>query len=291
MKTSSIKVENEISSSEEISENYQGNSDRKFDEEDQIGSITARENTPFKRNLTIKQIQERIELRKKTILNIKKESRLSENKILNSISMKYNMHALNLSNKLQRLFVGIIRNNLFQSIIFCSILFNIIILMADSSSLTKQKIIKLEKINFSLTLIFFAEILAKIFALGFRNFFINVFDKLDFIILFSNIAEIFYEIIVGINIFYPKTPFSPIVQALKLLRIIRYFIDFKIWENAALMLFGIARTLKKISYFILIILLFILATTIIGIEIFAFKIRFDDNNKVPKKLYEFFFIY
>ena len=113
---------------------------------------------------------------------------------------------------------------------------------------------------------------------GFKNFLTHPFDKIDAFIFVLTLIEIIYNQFKEENFFVPTNNFSPVISSLKIIRIFRFFIQVRILENGAMFLVVIISTFKKMATWVLIIFLFILAAAIVGMEMFAYRIRFKDNN-------------
>ena len=160
--------------------------------------------------------------------------------------------------------------------------FGILVVESDESSEKKMEI--LGKVNVSLTFLLLVEIIIKIIAFGLKNYLKHPLDQIDVFILVLNLIEVIYDFAVEDNPFIPTNGFSPFVQSLKIIRIFRFFIQIPFLSNGAMLLLVIIRTFKKMLSWMLIIFLFILAATIVGMEMFAYRIRFVDGDQVPKDL-------
>ena len=175
----------------------------------------------------------------------------------------------------------IVRSIFFKILILTSILVNVIILLLENNLRSEKFLCLLEKINFGLTIFFVFEILLKIMSYEIRNYFNQRFGFIDFLIIFLNLIEIIYEKILGENIFSPRNKSSSIIKPLKILRIFLFFYEIKILENAGLLFIIFINTFRRIFGWIIIIFLFIIASSIVGMEMFAYRIRFVDEYKKP----------
>ena len=62
-------------------------------------------------------------------------------------------------------------------------------------------------------------------------------------------------------------------------RLLRVFKLAKIWPEFAYILVTVSNTIKKISAFLVLFLIFIFSFSILGMELFAAKLSFDSNDK------------
>ena len=91
------------------------------------------------------------------------------------------------------------------------------------------------------------------------------------------------------SVILPKNKISPIINCLKIFRIFRIFIFTEILESSAAFLMVMLITIKKISYFLIIILFFVGFCSLIGKELFAYRIKY--LNDKPDMYFYFFIIY
>lgn len=73
------------------------------------------------------------------------------------------------------------------------------------------------------------------------------------------------------------------ITAFRSLRLFRIFKLARSWYNLRLLLLAIGKTVSQIVYFMVLVVLFIIVTSLLGREFFSYKIRFDDSGNVAPK--------
>jgi hypothetical protein len=128
----------------------------------------------------------------------------------------------------------------------------------------------LEKVNIVFAIIFTIEMIIKMIAVGFKNFFkggaFNIFDAL---IVVASLTDIILS-----NILLSKSSTS-VITALRGFRLLRIFKLAKSWKRLELLLETMARTLRDIATFSILLFVVILVFTLLGLELFAFKIKLN----------------
>jgi voltage-dependent calcium channel L type alpha-1D len=69
-----------------------------------------------------------------------------------------------------------------------------------------------------------------------------------------------------------------VVKVLRAFRLLRVFKLAKVWKSFNYILVTIGNTISKISAFMLLLYLFIFIYTILGMQLFAYEVSFDDSN-------------
>jgi len=167
------------------------------------------------------------------------------------------------------------------------IILNVVILSMDKYPIPKKQFEMLNEIDYIIFFFYFAEMMLKIFAYGPVIYFKSPFNFLDFLIISLNAV---FETYVK---FYDFPGISDI-RNLKVLRIFRTIYYSGIYQSFSVLIKGLVFGLSKLRYIIIIISLLTMVVSLIGKEIFSYKIRFKDPDSLdsPKDMYgEFIFFF
>jgi len=136
----------------------------------------------------------------------------------------------------------------------------------------------LEKLNLLFACIFAVEMLLRLISMGFKIYFkgdwSNIFDAV--IVISSFIDIIISEVLVNENDKLKNS--GSVFTALRGFRLLRVFKLAKSWKRFHLLLETMARTLKDVASFSLLLLLFIFILTLLGMELFANKVKLDPKT-------------
>ena len=111
-------------------------------------------------------------------------------------------------------------------------------------------------------------------AIGFKQYFENKFNVFDFFVVGISTLDIVLQ-----NLNNVSAQGLSFVRALRTFRILRLFKLVRVWKNLHRLLGIIGKTLKKIFYLALIVVLFLFVFALLGHKLFAFRIGFDSENK------------
>lgn len=158
-----------------------------------------------------------------------------------------------------------------------SIIANTVILALDSypeGSFSKY----LDSINLVFAGIFFLEFLLKLLAFGFKGYFRDSSNMLDCIVVLATVVNILADkLITGSDDSSGNASFG---TALRGFRVLSLFKLAKTWKRFNHLLKTMWRTLIDISTFTVVLFLFMFVFSILGMEIFAYKVRFNSANQV-----------
>jgi hypothetical protein len=170
----------------------------------------------------------------------------------------------------------IILHPLFTYFINLIIIVNTILLAQDKFPIERNFEEKLEKINLAFFGIFLMELVLKLFGMGFKMYFndkFNVFDSI--IVAISTIDAIFY-------FGFDHIESSGAISAFRAFRMLRIFKLAKSWKEFHNLLITIGNTLKDISNFSVLLLIFMLIYTLLGMELFAYNVHEPNtDNEYP----------
>lgn len=113
----------------------------------------------------------------------------------------------------------------------------------------------------------------KIIGLGLKEYLRDTFNLFDAIIVVFSIGEFIY------SMFYvDSNGGSGALTAFRAFRLLRIFKLTKRWKKLQDLIETIGKSLKDISSFSILLAIFIYIYTLIGLELMAFEIKFDENN-------------
>lgn len=168
-------------------------------------------------------------------------------------------------------------------IIFC----NIIVLSLDRYPIDEKTKVTIQLLDFLIFIIYFFEICLKLIVFGPLLFFKSGFNLIDFMIVLLNTLQYIYEAVKMTDDVMIENTFSHfltldtvlgnLVKTSKVLRIIRSFY-YSHFKSFSILLNGMVSSLSEIKYFGIILVFFALISSLIGKRLFAYYIRFEEED-------------
>lgn len=119
---------------------------------------------------------------------------------------------------------------------------------------------------------FTSEVVLKIYGYGFKFFMIDAFNRVDAFVVLLNCMDLFMEMILLEDVFWNLVH---LFRGFAVFRIIKFF---KTWYKMTDLLRTTGKILKDISQFTILMMLFILVFCLLGMEMFAYQVKFDTDN-------------
>ncbi|XP_041084014.1 voltage-dependent L-type calcium channel subunit alpha-1S-like isoform X1 [Polyodon spathula] len=116
--------------------------------------------------------------------------------------------------------------------------------------------------------LFTAEMLLKMYALGFQSYFISLFNRFDCFVVCTGIIEL---ILVEINIMSPLG-----ISVLRCIRLLRIFKITKYWTSLSNLVASLLNSVRSIASLLLLLFLFIIIFSLLGMQVFGGKYNFED---------------
>ncbi|KAK1152751.1 voltage-dependent L-type calcium channel subunit alpha-1S-like [Acipenser oxyrinchus oxyrinchus] len=116
--------------------------------------------------------------------------------------------------------------------------------------------------------LFTAEMLLKMYALGFQSYFISLFNRFDCFVVCTGIIEL---ILVEINIMAPLG-----ISVLRCIRLLRIFKITKYWTSLSNLVASLLNSVRSIASLLLLLFLFIIIFSLLGMQVFGGKYNFED---------------
>ena len=127
-------------------------------------------------------------------------------------------------------------------------------------------------LNSIFTWCFIFEMIIKLIGLGFREYARDSFNIFDAIVVVLSVVDLI------ITTASDRESQSVALTAFRGARLVRVFKLARNWTSFREMLSKILVTLKDVSTFTILLLMFMFIFTLLGMELFGHKIRFDDND-------------
>jgi len=162
----------------------------------------------------------------------------------------------------------------FTTCISACIVANTVILALDRYPISNSDQEQLENLNLTLTMVFVLEMLVKLTGLGFRGYFKDSFNTFDCVIVIVSIVDT----VLTFTSF--KIEATGAISAMRAFRLLRIFKLAKSWRSFRYLLKTIGQTLKDISTFGILLFLFIFTFTILGMETFGYKAKFNSLDEL-----------
>ena len=186
--------------------------------------------------------------------------------------IKTMLHKRASSNSIFGISYKIVNSMLFSFFIQLCIAANTTVLALDTYPAIEQLDANSQSINNWLGVVFILEMILKLLGIGFKQYFVDPFNVFDCIIVITTAFDILTSI-VGINQ-------GGVVSALRAFRVVRVFKLAKAWKRFHFILRTTWKTLVDVSTFTIVLVLFLIIFTILGMELFAYKAKFNEKNEI-----------
>ena len=165
---------------------------------------------------------------------------------------------------------GLVQTNAYKHFILCIIIFNTVVLSADHYGISPSFERVLDTSNFVTTIIFAVDMVLNCAAFGLEIYWCNVSTCMDGIISLVSLAEL---VAVRLD---PNGTSKSSISVLRSLRLLRLFKMIKQWTSIHRLLSTISRAASNIRSFGVLLILFIFIYALIGMQLFANRLRFDE---------------
>jgi hypothetical protein len=158
------------------------------------------------------------------------------------------------------------------------VVLNTCVLAMDHYGISNDMAEALNNLNLAFTIIFCAELVLKMLGLGYKLYFKDTMNCFDFFVVSLSMIDLF--VLSG----------SSALSAFRTIRIFRVFRIVRVFRNLqsmTMIIRVIGRTFSQFIYLALLLLLFILIFTLIGMQMFGGKFNFDDGK--PRTNFDTFF--
>ena len=131
----------------------------------------------------------------------------------------------------------------------------------------------METLNLGFFTFFVAELILKLSAYGFKQYFHDRFNWFDTAVVLVSIVDVFLQYS-SVN----SSTGSGSLSALRVFRLIKIFQLAKIWSGFQNLLTVITNTIKDISNVSILLLIIMFTYAVLGMELFAYKAKFNEDT-------------
>jgi len=165
------------------------------------------------------------------------------------------------------------KSKVFQIFINICIIGNTVVLALDKYPQSGDMESHLDHVNFIFYLTFLFELIIKLVANGFKFYFKNKFNCFDFIVVVISTIDL------GLSFGNGNFGLS-VIRTLRIFRLLRVFKLAKVWTSFSYLIATVATTISKLTVMMVLVLFFWFTYSIVGKEIYAYKISFSyaDNS-------------
>lgn len=161
---------------------------------------------------------------------------------------------------------------MFSGTMVLAIILNTLILSLDRYPISKSEEGVLEIVNEVMTYTFLVEMIIMITGLGPNEYARDSFNLFDAFVVVLSIVEL---IIKKAGVAFTNGAFS----ALRAVRLLRVFKLARKWTSFRELLGKMSDTLGEIQYFAVLVLLFMFIETLLGMELFAYNVKYNNADK------------
>lgn len=175
----------------------------------------------------------------------------------------------------------LVNSKSFNKLMTLMVLLNTLILSIDHYGLSQKGKTLLNLFNFILTIIFSAEVFLKVIANGPIHYSRDKMNLFDLCIVVLSILELIFLSPSG-----SKFSALRIVRVFRLFRVLRVARMFRYFQSLVRILKAIGRSITKILYLFILLLIFIIIFSLLGAQIFSGKFNF--SNGTPRSNFDGF---
>ena len=162
---------------------------------------------------------------------------------------------------------------MFTYLISALIILNIADLALDRYPIETKESEKMEKANIIISFVFVFEMIIKVIAFGMKSYFKDSYNIFDTIIVTSACVDfVFY--------WFFENQSAGVTTSLRALRLLRIFKLARYWPRFRYLIKTLVETAYDISTFSIVLFIFIFTYTLLGRELFAHKVLFDQDGNV-----------
>lgn len=114
--------------------------------------------------------------------------------------------------------------------------------------------------------LFSIEMILKMYSLGFRSYFVSMFNRFDCFVVFGSMAEIFlvlrFKIALGVSV-------------LRCVRLLRVFKVTRYWTSLRNLVVSLLNSMRSIASLLLLLGLFIIIFSLLGMQLFGGKFNYS----------------
>jgi len=173
---------------------------------------------------------------------------------------------------------------IFNNLAFILIILDSIILCIDGTNFSNDVLVLLNKIDFALLIIFYIEMLIRIFLIPF--FFKSFLNIIDFCLFIMNLTVQIYLCACGNNILDEVNNKTYLfARSFQILRIFRILIQNNYWKSISVLIVELIKIINELKELLFILLIFLMVFSLIGRDLFNFgNLAFPPNNDLMTRV-------
>ena len=165
---------------------------------------------------------------------------------------------------------------LFTMFITILIVLNTVVLAFDSYPVNTDRQEIANQINDVIIWLFFAEMIIKLIGMGVKEYTRDPFNIFDAILVIISLADFILMQIPEIS----ENGSGGALSAFRGIRLLRVFKLARSWKSFRELLHTIMLTMKEVTPFSILLIICMLIFTLLGMELFGHKVRFDESDRV-----------
>jgi voltage-dependent calcium channel L type alpha-1D len=140
--------------------------------------------------------------------------------------------------------------------------------------------------NIFFIILFTIEMILKMYSLGFRSYFMSIFNRFDCFVVFGSIIETFL---------FVYTELAMGISVLRCVRLLRVFKVTRYWSSLRNLVVSLLNSMRSIASLLLLLTLFIIITALLGMQLFGGKFNYvgdamynDEDDERPRSNFDDF---
>lgn len=175
---------------------------------------------------------------------------------------------------------AIVKSQTFYWAVIIAVFLNSMVLAVEHYNQPDYVTMFLDRANYFFLCLFCCEMLIKMFCLGFKGYFNSLFNRFDCVVVLSSLLEAAITIPTGM---------SPIgISVMRCVRLLRIFKVTRYWESLSNLVGSLLNSIKSIASLLLLLALFMLIFSLLGMQIFGGKLDFGEEIEKPRSNYDSF---
>jgi voltage-dependent calcium channel L type alpha-1D len=128
--------------------------------------------------------------------------------------------------------------------------------------------------NLFFVILFTCEMLVKMYALGLQGYFVSLFNRFDFFVVISSIAEL---VLTKNEIMQPLG-----LSVLRCVRLLRTFKVTRYWKSLSSLFKSLIGSIESIASLLVLLFLFMCIFALLGMQVFGAKFSYDNLSDKPR---------
>lgn len=184
-------------------------------------------------------------------------------------------------NKIREKLKILFDSQLYLAFVTIVIILNTVFLAMDHYPMSDEFFLLLNYSNLAFTVFFFVEMILKLIAFKISVYLKDSMNIFDMFIVLTSIIEIILDY--SFKNDSENLGSIPTLSALRALRLFRMFKILKFWVKLKILIQALIESLITLKYFSILLFIFMIISTFLGNELFAYKVRFINDTEIAGK--------